>query len=367
MGCTRTHSQRIITRHGSAVWLVILIVISCAATACKIRDESDEHGAVAAVLVGPEGGIVEVTDSASGILGARVYIPAGALDREQSISISRKDLPAALPAGYRTGGKCIDFRPEGIRFSQPVLLYLPYDDTNNDGIIDGRAVREGDLFVLYYNSLNSRWEEMPLYGVDTGNNLAAVESMHFSTYLAAVDTADARTIDSGFTGTNTGPFFEPGECYLGNDSFCHYSHMTVLRRKSGLTAIVDRNLTYVNSGIVAAISEDGSSAAFDAASAFAKVLASGDATQWVWEGEFVREHTFLMDYEVRQDDTISSQEPGATGPGDGAGGIFCRVEAVDMNMVKITWEIDVFEQIIYQTTAQGSGHCLAIRFRATHR
>lgn len=365
MDCT--HPQGTITRRGVAAWLVILLVISCAAAACKIRGESGGAAAAAAVVVGPEGGVVEVTDPASGICGARVYIPAGALDSEQSISLSWRDLPAALPAGFRTGGRCIDFHPDGIRFSQPVLLYLPYDDTNNDGIIDGRAVREEDLFVLYYDSLNGRWEEMPLYGSDTGDNLAVVESMHFSTYLVAVDTADARTLDSGFAGTDREPSFEPGECYLGNDNLCHYSHMTVLRRESGLTAIVDRNLTYVNSGIVAVISEDGSSATFDAASAFAKVLASGDATRWIWEGEFVREHTFLMDYEVRQDDTLSSPEPGETGAGDGAEGIFCRVEAIDANMVKITWEIDVFEQIIYQTTPQGSGHCLAIRFRATHR
>ncbi len=361
------HPQEIITRHRATVWLAILLVLTCAAAACRIRGESGDVGTAAAVVIGPEGGVVEITDPASGIFGAKVYVPAGALDSEQGISLSRRDLPAALPAGCWTGGRCIDFHPDGIRFSQPVLLYLPYDDTNNDGIIDGRAVREEDLFVLYYNILDSRWEEMPLYGADTVNNLAVVESGHFSTYLVAVDTADARTLDSDFPDTGTEPSFEPGECYLGNDNVCHYSHMTVLRRETGLTAIVDRNLTYVNSGIVAVISEDGCSATFDAVSAFAKVLASGDAAQWNWEGEFVREHTFLMDYEVRQDDALSSSESGETGTDDGAGGIFCRVEAVDANMVKITWEIDVFEQIIYQTTPQGSGHCLAIRFRATHQ
>jgi len=363
MGCT--HLPRNIVRSGVAVWLAILLAVSCFA-ACKIRDEGEAGGAGSPAVIGPEGGIVEIADPASGISGARVYIPAGALDSEQGISISRKDLPQALPAGYRAGGRCIDFHPDGIRLSKPVLLHLPYDDLNNDGIIDGRAVREENLFVLYYDSLNNRWEELPLYGLDTGDNLAVVESMHFSTYLVAVDTSDARTLDTGFTDTDTDPSFEPGECYLGNDRFCHYYHMTVLRRESGLTAIVDRNLTYVNSGIVAEISEDGSSATFDATSAFAKVLASGDATQWRWEGEFVREHTFLMDYEVMQDDTLSSPDPGETDPGDGAGGIFCRVEAVDANMVKITWEINVFEQVIYQTSPFGTGHCLAIRFRATH-
>ncbi len=365
MDCT--HPQGTITGHGIAVWLAILLVLSCAASACKIKGESDEGGTVSAVVIGPEGGVVEITDPASGICGAKVYIPAGALDSEQGISLSRRALPATLPAWYRTGGGCIDFHPDGLRFSQPVLLYLPYDDINNDGIIDGRAVREEDLFVLYHNSLDGRWEEMPLYGADTDSNLAVVESGHFSTYLVAVDTADAWTLDSGLTDTGAEPSFEPGECYLGNDNICYYSHMTVLRRETGLTAIVDRNLTYVNSGIVAEISEDGSSATFDAASAFAKVLASGDATRWIWEGEFVREHTFLMDYEVRQDDALSSSESEEAGTQDGAGGIFCRVEAVDANMVKITWEIDVFEQIIYQTTPQGSGHCLAIRFRATHQ
>lgn len=358
---------RKVTGIGLAAWLAGLTLLVCLTAACRITSSDDDGSGMQTAVIGPEGGVVEVTDPGSAICGARVYIPSGALDSEQNISLSSIALPADLSNGYLTAGRCIEFQPDGIRFLKPVLLYLPYADANNDGIIDGRAVRENDIGVLYYNSLAGRWEEMPLHGTDTGNNLAVVEAEHFSAYLVHVDPSDALTLDPGPVYTGTAPLFEPGECFLGDDQACHYAHLTLLRRVTGWTAIVDRNLTYVQSGNIATISEDGTSAVFDAVSAFSKVLASGDATQWSWECEFVSEYTFLSDYEVMEDDALSPADAGGAGGGTDTEGIFCRIEAVDANMVKITWQINAFEQVLYQTTPEGNGHCLAIRFRATHQ
>lgn len=356
-----------IMQPGFAVRLAALLVLLCAGAACSAGSTDGEGPGTHAAVIGPQGGVVEVTDPASGIYGARISVPPGALENGQSISLSATSLPAGLPNGYLAGGRCVDFQPDGISFHRAVLLSIPYYDSNGDGIIDGRAVREDDIGVLYYNSTAGRWEEMPLHGVDAENNLAMVETGHFSTYLVRVDPADARTLDSGLPGAGAEPAFEPGECYLGNDQVCHYSHLTVLRRETGWTAVVDRNLTYVESGNIATISSDGTSAIFDAVSAFSKVLASGDATQWIWECEFVGEHTFLNDYEVREDDSLSLSDAGDAGGGTDTEGIFCRIEALDENMVSITWHINVFEQVLYQTTPRGNGHCLAIRFRATHQ
>jgi len=365
------HIQRSAVRPGYIAGIAVLLLFACAA-ACRISSTSDDQDAAPAAVIGSEGGVVEVADRCSGIYGAKVYIPGGALDREQCISLIAEPLPAELPGGYLEGGGCVDFRPDGISFLKPVLLYLPYADVNSDGIIDGRAVREENAGVLRYDSLRGRWEEMPLYGVDAGRNLAVVESEHFSTYLVYVDASDIQTLDSDVVDIDVQPAFEAGECYLGNDNVCHYSHLTLLRRDSGWTAVVDRNLTYVESGHIAAVSKDGASAVFDAASAFSKVLSSGDATLWNWECEFVREYTYLKDYEVREDDSLSSSDTGDTGTDPGTDdsateGIFCRIEAIDAHMVRIDWHINAFEQVIYQTTPQGNGHCLAIRFRATYQ
>jgi hypothetical protein len=59
------------------------------------------------------------------------------------------------------------------------------------------------------------------------------------------------------------------------------------------------------------------------------------------------------------DDTLSSS--------DTSGGIPCSIEAVDENMVRISWQVNVNEQILHITSAQGGGHCLVIRFRATYQ
>ncbi|MRR21232.1 hypothetical protein EG827_13730 [bacterium] len=342
-----------------------------AVAACKGSSSSGTDGGTVSqaqgVVIGPGGGTAVITEQAGEVAGAKVYIPGNALETEEVVSLRVVPLPAGLPSRYTAAGPCIGFSPDGISFSQPVSLYLPYTDTNNDGIVDGKAVSEDMVRVLYFNEKIGQWEEMPLQSVDRAANLAVAVTRHFSTYLVAINTGDTQ---SGDTGSQSGDAtaLESGDCLVGdgnlvsqsNTDSCFYYNLTVTRRSSGMLALVDRHATYVTTGIPAVVSSSGDSATFDASSAFSKVLASGDARLWNWECDFIKEHTQLKDYEVL-DDYLST-----TGTSGASGGIACTIEALDANMVKISWQINVNEQILHITSAQGGGHCLVIRFRATY-
>ncbi len=318
------------------------------------------------VTIGPDGGVLEVTDASSAAYGAMVSIPRGALSEDQDISISAGALPGTLALGYRSAGACLNFEPDGIVFASPVTMYLPYADSNNDGIVDGKAVAENLVRALYYNESTQSWEEMDLSDSQADSNRAVIESGHFSTYLSAIDTSDSEPYDTG-SAPDTGDLdavFESGDCFLEGSYIdsCPRYYLTVTRRESGLLALVDRNATYTTNGYPATISEDYGSATFDAASAFARVLVSSDAARWQWEAEFVKEHTHLLEYEVEEDPMLDTAIPVSSGER-----IYSTIEAVDASMVRISWQINADEQIIYPTSPQANGHMLVIRFRATYQ
>lgn len=340
-----------------------------AAPGCVTPEESDDNPVVnISSQIGAEGGVVEIIDPTSAIYGAKVYIPPNALSGEETITITLSDIPQGLPAGYKAVGGCINFMPDGTVFDNPVTMYLPYVDTNNDGIVDGRAVTETRVGVLYFNETTGQWEEMDLYTTEADNNRAVVESEHFSTYLTYIDPVDAQPYDTGVAPVQTGDetaLFTTGDCYV-DDSYngeCVYYFLTVTRRDTGLVAVMDRNATYTTNGYPAIISEGYDSATFDATSAFARVLSSGDASSWEWEAEFVKEHTYLMDYVV-EDDPLNTTTTATTDTETDTDNIYCQISAEDTNMVRITWQINLDEQIVYPTHPQGGGHMLVVRFRA---
>lgn len=364
-----SHDMQLIRRIWTISVVLIGLVAVCATPGCSSPEGSDGGGSstTQSVTIGSEGGTVEITDASSAIYGAKVCIPQDALSCDENISITLGDLPQNLPVAYHIVGGCINFMPDGITFSSPVTMYLPYVDTNNDGIVDGMAVTESKVRVLYYNETTSQWERLNLYDTETDANRAVIESEHFSTYLTYIDSGDVQTYDNGTTTIQTGDEaaeFTKGACYLDDsfDGVCNYYFLTVTRRDDGLLAVVDRNATYTTNGYPAVISDGFDSATFDASSAFARVLDSGDASAWVWEAEFVSEYTYLLDYDVRDDELYSTDTTDT-----GSTNIYCQIEAEDANMVRITWQINLDEQILWPTHEQGGGHMLVVKFRAFHR
>ncbi|MGC9324560.1 MAG: hypothetical protein ACP5G0_07415 [Desulfomonilia bacterium] len=336
-------------------FILCVLFVSC-------TSEGGSSGSIDGVslVIGSEGGDLEVTDPSSSISGARVHVPRSALSGNQEIRLEENDPPDVVPVWFRAAGQCVRFQPDGIQFATPVQLFLPYRDVNSDGIVDGLSVSENLVRVLYFNELSGIWEECPVMMRDREENRVMITSSHFSTYLAAIDTSDMDTVSVDIPDGYT---LASGDCFIGYDQECPFYFMTITRRDGNLLAVIDRNATYSTGGYHAVISEGGDSAAFDVLSAFEKVRFSGDATLWEWECEFDQYHTFLRDYEVREDslvtevsDTESSEER-----------IHCQIAAEDSMTGRITWQIDAEEQVLFETNPVGNGHMLVVKFRATFR
>jgi len=87
-------------------------------TAC-----ASDRRPVGEVLIGPSGGTVELDDSS-----AMLQLPAGALDKETKISIT-KPAGTTLPTGA-VPGTLVQIGPAGITFQKPAKLTILYDAKN---------------------------------------------------------------------------------------------------------------------------------------------------------------------------------------------------------------------------------------------
>jgi hypothetical protein len=142
----------------------------------------------AGAVIGASGGIVEVTDSNSPIFGARVEIAENCLSQDTVISLGQAniDLPTSDKYESVLAFPPIKIEPENV-FSEgePFKIIMPYQDEDNNGIIDGTNFYEE--FINIYCSLNSDGEEMfrfKNYNLDTINNQIIIYSNHFSVWEA---------------------------------------------------------------------------------------------------------------------------------------------------------------------------------------
>lgn len=145
-----------------------------------------EPDADAAVIVGPKGSIVTVDDVDSPIYGTKIEIPQGVLNQDNVISIKEMNLSSSLPEGTVDAGPFIDFGPDGTQFLGQVRVTIPYDDKDNDGIVDYTGVSEDNISVISWDEYNKIWVKLNILSQDKENNLLTFETNHFSIYSTSV-------------------------------------------------------------------------------------------------------------------------------------------------------------------------------------
>ena len=69
--------------------------------------------------------------------------------------------------------------------ANPVRIYITYPDVNDDGIVDGTILREGNLFIVWMNPASSLWEAIPGSVLDAANHRIYVDSSHLSVFTLA--------------------------------------------------------------------------------------------------------------------------------------------------------------------------------------
>lgn len=144
-------------------------------TSCEVPEVAGE--------VGNQGGIISVSDSQSDIFGARIDILPETLSEDTVLTIAHVENSGGLPPESPVAGEALDFGPDGSTFSSPVSLFLPYDDANNDGILDGTTIPEENVTIMGFDDLLEQWEELPVTNLDTVVNLVEVSTVHFSKFI----------------------------------------------------------------------------------------------------------------------------------------------------------------------------------------
>jgi hypothetical protein len=95
--------------------------------------------------VGPEGGELATPDGS-----VSVVAPPGALNEETSLSVTGNGSGYELTTGGRRGFAIfgVTIEPEGTAFGQAVTMVFSWDDSDDDGFVDGTSIWEGDLMII---------------------------------------------------------------------------------------------------------------------------------------------------------------------------------------------------------------------------
>ncbi len=114
---------------------------------------NQEIEAEAADVIDSNGGIVEVTDTASPLLGYKIIFPAGALCEAELISIEyAPDLHIPINSSIEKGIDlpAIKILPNGLILNSQAVLRIPFVDEDEDGILDGTdmPIKAAKLFFL---------------------------------------------------------------------------------------------------------------------------------------------------------------------------------------------------------------------------
>lgn len=99
--------------------------------------------------IGPEGGIIEVTDTTSTLYGIKVFIPEGALDQKTTIVIQDKWVASPLPAGLTSDYPMVELSPS-TTFLKDIKIAFPVLDipSGDDGEILG---------AFYWEPTKEKW------------------------------------------------------------------------------------------------------------------------------------------------------------------------------------------------------------------
>ncbi|MCB2218986.1 MAG: PKD domain-containing protein [Bacteroidetes bacterium] len=119
--------------------------------------------------IGNIGGTIKVTDPSSALNGIELYIPVGALANNQVISIQKANDTLFYPAD--SSALVVQLEPEGLEFSKPVELSIPFNSNENKKKIKG----------FYLDLENGVISQIPTV-IDSNAMIARLSTIHFSSF-----------------------------------------------------------------------------------------------------------------------------------------------------------------------------------------
>ncbi len=143
--------------------LIPVITISCDAT----------QPPEAEALIGPDGGVVEVTDTSSPAYGTRLEIAPGALNESVLITVNILE-DYELPDSFTPAGLIVELLPSGLNIAgNASTITIPYDP-----LIVGEDIYS--LSIGIYSSVDNTWRFPNIIEIDTSNHTLTGELDHFS-------------------------------------------------------------------------------------------------------------------------------------------------------------------------------------------
>ena len=157
-------------------------------------------------FIGPNGGVIEVTDPTDPLYGLKVDIPAGALSNNTNITVETASDTIPLPQGLTTSGVIISLSPENLSFNKLISIIIPYDSSEVP-------------IVVSYNQSTNAYEILPISEIDEQNKTVTVKTTHFSMIgkisdwiIDELDTNFSVSEDA-FSIENTYEYFDEGACW----------------------------------------------------------------------------------------------------------------------------------------------------------
>jgi hypothetical protein len=226
-------------KRNSALLCILLSVafqVTISLNSCEkdgSSDDPDDSLFKVSKIIGPSGGILTSTNNESKLAGLKVNIPAGALDKDTLITVKIAETDPPIPEEAVKVSQTFHFGADSLFFYYPVLITLPYDETE--------ATDETRLFVYTYNG--SFWDAVSFLGRDTARNLITVMTRHFSDFAVfeSLENASTGSIDTyfrpGTDGMQTSNYAYPGNCF----GIAGYSKWYFENKKASLGNLKTRN------------------------------------------------------------------------------------------------------------------------------
>jgi hypothetical protein len=125
-------------------------------------------GPEASATIGPSGGTVEVTNTASPLYGVKIDIPPNALSQDTVITISKVEIEAQ--------GIAVRIGPSGTIFKTPATVTIPYKDETDEEFLVVFTAEDGETF----------WTLLSDYLVDPLSNKVSFNLSHLTQYLVGI-------------------------------------------------------------------------------------------------------------------------------------------------------------------------------------
>jgi RHS repeat-associated protein len=138
-----------------------------------VEDEGAPYGAV----VSPQ------KASTLSFAGAKIEIPAGAVDRDVRVTMRALDRGQVAPveaemANVTGSGGALRFGPHGLKFKKPVTVTLPIDATRMPA-----GMNEADVIAFFYDEATSKWTQLPK--VLGRPDRIVTQTTHFTDFIAS--------------------------------------------------------------------------------------------------------------------------------------------------------------------------------------